>query len=61
MTVSQLMDLGKQILGRRQVFPGVPDLLEEVQIEGTFPDGCKLVTLHHPICLENGNLAMAME
>ena len=43
------MDLGKQILGRNDVMPGIPEMIEDVQIEGTFPDGTKLVTVHHPI------------
>ena len=38
-----------RILGRRQVMAGVPELVDEVQVEGTFPDGTKLVTVHHPI------------
>ena len=48
-SVPDLMDLGKNILGRRDVLPGVPEMVAEVQIEGTFPDGTKLVTVHHPI------------
>ena len=48
-TVADLMTLGQQILGRRQVLPGVPKLVSNVQIEATFPDGTKLVTLHQPI------------
>src|SRR4030095_678525 len=47
--VSDLMDLGRQFLGRNQVMPGVPAMIAEVQVEGTFPDGTKLVTVHHPI------------
>jgi urease subunit gamma/beta len=47
--VAELMDLGRQLLGRRQVMPGVPALVTEVQVEGTFPDGTKLVTVHNPI------------
>ncbi|GDY11612.1 urease subunit gamma/beta [Planctomycetota bacterium] len=58
--VAELMDLGKQLLGRRQVLPGVPELVAEVQVEGTFPDGTKLVTVHHPICREDGDLALAL-
>src|SRR5580765_5960946 len=54
--VAELMDLGRQFLGRNQVMPGVPELITEVQVEGTFPDGTKLVTVHHPIAAENGNL-----
>src|SRR5580698_4077815 len=59
-SVAELMDLGRQFLGRRQVMPGVPELVAEVQVEGTFPDGTKLVTVHHPIVAENGNLSLAL-
>ncbi|HLC41862.1 MAG TPA: urease subunit gamma [Methylomirabilota bacterium] len=48
-TVSALMAAGLHILGREEVMEGVPEMLEEVQVEGTFPDGTKLVTIHHPI------------
>ncbi|MEK7362834.1 MAG: urease subunit gamma [Candidatus Rokubacteria bacterium RIFCSPLOWO2_02_FULL_68_19] len=48
-SVSQLMAEGVQILTRDDVMEGVPEMLEEVQVEGTFPDGTKLVTIHHPI------------
>ena len=48
-SVSELMEFGLQILGRADVMEGVPEMLEEVQVEGTFPDGTKLVTVHHPI------------
>ncbi|HEX9242369.1 MAG TPA: urease subunit gamma [Anaeromyxobacter sp.] len=58
--VSELMDLGRRMLGRRQVLPGVPELVKEVQVEGTFPDGTKLVTVHHPIAAEHGDLALAL-
>ena len=47
--VAELMDVGRRILGRRQVLPGVPELVHEVQVEGTFEDGTKLVTVHEPI------------
>jgi urease subunit gamma/beta len=59
-SVADLMDLGRQLLGHNQVMPGIPDLLHEVQVEGTFPDGTKLVTIHHPIALDNGNFALAL-
>jgi len=59
-SVAELMDLGRQFLGRRQVMPGVPDMVAEVQVEGTFPDGAKLVTVHHPIAAENGDLKLAL-
>jgi urease gamma subunit len=48
-TVSELMEWGLGILGRDDVMEGVPEMIDEVQIEGTFPDGTKLVTIHHPI------------
>lgn len=59
-TVAELMSLGRTLLGRNQVMPGVPDLIQEVQVEGTFPDGSKLVTVHHPIAAEDGDLALAL-
>jgi urease subunit gamma/beta len=58
--VAELMDLGKRLLGRRQVLPGIPELVQEVQVEGTFPDGTKLVTVHHPIAARDGDLALAL-
>jgi urease gamma subunit len=48
-SVSDLMDFGSTILTRAEVMEGVPEMLDEVQVEGTFPDGSKLVTVHHPI------------
>lgn len=59
-SVAELMDLGRQLLGQRQVQPGVADMIHEVQVEGTFPDGTKLVTVHHPIASEDGNLELAL-
>jgi len=59
-SVAELMDLGRRMLGRAQVLSGVPDLIAEVQVEGTFPDGTKLVTVHHPIALEQGDLSIAL-
>jgi urease subunit gamma len=47
--VAELMDAGRQVLTREQVMPGVPEMIADVQIEATFPDGRKLVTIHHPI------------
>jgi len=58
--VAELMDLGRQFLGRNQVMPGIPEMVAEVQVEGTFRDGTKLVTVHHPIAAENGNLTLAL-
>ena len=48
-TVSELMDFGATILRRDDVMEGVPEMIDEVQVEGTFPDGTKLVTIHRPI------------
>ncbi|HEY2952409.1 MAG TPA: urease subunit beta [Verrucomicrobiae bacterium] len=58
--VAELMNLGRQFLGRNQVMPGVPEMIHDVQVEGTFPDGSKLVTVHHPIASENGDLTLAL-
>jgi urease subunit gamma/beta len=59
-TVAELMDLGRRFLGRANVLDGVADMLVEVQIEGTFPDGTKLVTVHNPIATERGDLSLAL-
>ena len=48
-TVAELMHHGTTLLTRDQVMDGVPEMLHEVQVEATFPDGTKLVTVHHPI------------
>jgi urease gamma subunit len=48
-TVAELMSAGRDVLTRADVMPGVPEMLESVQIEATFPDGTKLVTVHGPI------------
>jgi len=48
-SVSELMAGGLTILGRDDVMEGVPEMIDEIQVEGTFPDGTKLVTVHHPI------------
>ena len=48
-TVAELMSLGKTILTKEDVMDGVADMLREVQVEATFPDGTKLVTVHEPI------------
>jgi len=48
-TVAQLMHYGTTILKREQVMEGVPEMIPEIQVEATFPDGTKLVTVHHPI------------
>jgi len=48
-SVSDLMDEGRRVLGRDDVLDGVAEMLTEVQVEATFPDGTKLVTVHEPI------------
>ena len=48
-SVTELMTTGREVLTRDQVLPDVADMLLDVQVEATFPDGRKLVTLHHPI------------
>ena len=48
-TVSDLMSYGATVLTRHDVMPGVPEMIPELQVEGTFPDGTKLVTVHQPI------------
>ena len=59
-SVAELMDLGRQVLGHADVMEGVADMIPEVQVEGTFPDGTKLVTVHHPIVAEHGDRALAL-
>jgi len=48
-TVAEIMSLGARILARDQVMEGIPEMIHEVQVEATFPDGTKLVTIHDPI------------
>src|SRR5277367_528859 len=48
-TVAELMSVGRTLLKRDEVMEGVPEMIAEVQVEATFPDGTKLVTVHHPI------------
>jgi urease gamma subunit len=48
-TVAELMTLGAKVLTRNDVMEGIPEMIHEVQVEGTFPDGTKLVTVHDPI------------
>jgi urease subunit gamma len=48
-SVAELMHYGATLLSREDVMEGVPEMIHEVQIEATFPDGTKLVTVHHPI------------
>jgi len=59
-SVADLMAKGKKILGRTDVMAGVPEMIHEVQVEGTFPDGTKLVTVHNPICSEQGSEELAL-
>jgi urease subunit gamma len=48
-TVAELMTAGGHVLRRDQVMEGVPEMIHDIQVEATFPDGTKLVTVHHPI------------
>ena len=48
-SVAELMDSGRRVLTRADVMDGIPEMITEVQIEATFPDGTKLVTIHEPI------------
>lgn len=48
-SVAELMEAGAHVLTRDQVMDGVPEMIHDVQVEATFPDGTKLVSVHHPI------------
>jgi urease subunit gamma len=48
-SVAELMEAGAHVIGRDQVMAGVPEMIHDIQVEATFPDGTKLVTVHHPI------------
>jgi len=48
-TVAELMEAGAHVLTRTQVMEGIPEMIHDVQVEATFPDGTKLVTVHNPI------------
>ncbi|MEK3935304.1 urease subunit gamma [Sporosarcina sp. FSL W7-1349] len=48
-TVAELMEYGANILSREDVMEGVPEMIPDIQVEATFPDGTKLVTVHQPI------------
>ena len=48
-TVAELMEAGRHVLTRAQVMEGVPEMIPDIQVEATFPDGSKLVTVHNPI------------
>jgi urease subunit gamma len=47
--VAELMQAGREVLSRADVMEGIPEMIESVQVEATFPDGTKLVTVHEPI------------
>lgn len=59
-SVAELMDLGRRLLGRADVMDHVPEMVAEVQVEGTFPDGTKLVTIHNPIVADRGDRELAL-
>ncbi|NQY36568.1 MAG: urease subunit gamma [Alteromonadaceae bacterium] len=48
-TVAELMDFGRTLISREQVMDGIAEIIHDVQVEATFPDGTKLVTVHNPI------------
>jgi urease subunit gamma len=48
-TVAELMEAGAHVISRGQVMGGIPEMIHEIQVEATFPDGTKLVTVHEPI------------
>ena len=48
-SVAELMQAGAEVLGRGQVMDGIPEMIHDIQVEATFPDGTKLVTVHEPI------------
>ena len=58
--LAELMNEGKQILGTADVMEGVPEMLHEFHVEGTFPDGTKLLTVHRPICRNSGHPKLAL-
>lgn len=60
MSVADLMDHGRQLLGTKHVLAGVPEMIYSVQVEGTFRDGTKLVTVHSPIAHEDTDLSLAL-
>ena len=59
-SVPELMELGRTLLGTNQVLPGVAELIPDVQVEGMFEDGTKLVSVHHPVHHADGNLKLAL-
>jgi urease gamma subunit len=48
-SVAELMTTGRDVLGRADVMQGIPEMIDDIQVEATFPDGTKLVTVHQPI------------
>jgi len=48
-SVAELMEYGRTLLGRKEVMEGIAEMVDEVQVEATFPDGTKLITVHNPI------------
>jgi urease subunit gamma len=48
-SVAELMSAGRTILNRADLMDGIPEMIQEIQVEATFPDGTKLVTVHHPV------------
>ena len=48
-SVAELMETGAQVISAAQCMPGIPEMIHSIQVEATFPDGTKLVTVHHPI------------
>ncbi|MBJ3763782.1 urease subunit gamma [Maribius pontilimi] len=48
-SVADMMEAGAEVIGRHQCMEGIPEMVQEVQVEATFPDGTKLVTVHNPI------------
>jgi urease subunit gamma/beta len=59
-TVADLMQAGAQVITRAQCMPGIPEMIHDIQVEATFPDGTKLVTVHDPIAREDGDLELAL-
>ena len=59
-SAAQLMSIGRTVLGKRDVMDGVDAMIDDVQVEGTFRDGTKLVTVHEPIVAERGDMALAL-
>lgn len=59
-SVPALMEIGGRLLGKREVLPGVADMVGEVHVEGTFPDGTKLVAVRSPITRDAGDLMLAL-